>query len=112
MYYALTARFGFDILNQQPELVPPVRAALNDEVIPRHLGCLETLLSRSTTGWIAGTEGPSIADFILVPRLQWLCSGDNKGISTEILAPFPLLSGLVEKLLALPAVEAYYNERK
>ena len=22
-------------------------------------------------GWIADTEGPSIADFILVPRLLW-----------------------------------------
>jgi hypothetical protein len=67
-------------------------------------------MSRSNTGWIANTEGPSIADFILVPRLIWLQSGDNEGISTEILEPFPLLRGLITKLLALPAVVAYYNK--
>jgi hypothetical protein len=67
-------------------------------------------MSRSNTGWIANTEGPSIADFILVPRLRWLQSGDNEGISTEILEPFPLLRGLITKLLALPAVVAYYNK--
>lgn len=94
-------------MNEQPELVPPVRAALNDEVLPRHLSCLETILSRSQTGWIANTEGPSIADFILVPRLRWLESGDNEGISTEILAAFPLLKGLLVKLLGLPGVVAY-----
>jgi glutathione S-transferase len=87
-----------------------VRAALNDEVLPRHLACLETILSRSQTGWIANTEGPSVADFILVPRLRWLESGDNAGISTEILEPFPLLRALMLKLLALPGVVAFYNK--
>lgn len=105
-----TARFGFNILNEMPELVPPVRAALNDEVLPRHLACLETILSRSRSGWIANTEGPSIADFVLVPRLQWLQSGDNVGISTEILQPFPLLVAMMLKLMALPEVVAYYNK--
>lgn len=87
-----------------------MRAALNDEVLPRHLACLENIMSRSETGWIANTAGPTIADFILVPRLQWLQGGDNEGISTEILKPFPLVSGLIDKLMALPAVEAYYNK--
>lgn len=104
------ARFGFNILNEMPELVPKVRASLNDEVLPRHLSCLEKILSRSTTGWIANTEGPSIADFILVPRLQWLQSGDNVGISTEILQPFPLMLALMVKVMALPAVVAYYEK--
>ena len=104
------ARFGFKILDENPELVPIVRESLNNEVIPRHLNCLETIMSRSETGWIANTEGPSIADFILVPRLIWLEGGNNTGISTEILHSFPLLKGLIAKLMALPAVVAYYSK--
>ena len=97
-------------MNEDPSLNPKVRAALNDEVIPKHHSFLETLLGRSSTGWVAGTENPSIADFILVPRLQWLASGNNEGISTEILAPYPLLQAMMTKLMTLPAVVDYYDK--
>lgn len=90
-------------------MVRTIRQSLNDDVIPRHLRYLEDLLERSSTGWVAGTEEPSIADFILVPRLQWLISGDNEGISREILDPFPRLRAMMDKLMTLPAVVAYYS---
>jgi glutathione S-transferase len=58
------------------------------------------------------TTGPSIADFILVPRLQWLASGANDGISLTILDPFPHLKAVIAKLMALPAVVEYYEKLK
>lgn len=102
-------RFGFGCLDDGT--VSKVRKSLNDEVIPRHLGFFESILSRSTTGWLADTEGPSIADFLLGPRLQWLASGVNDGISTGILEPFPLILQFVAKFHSLPAVSQYLSEQ-
>lgn len=73
-------RFGFDMTD---EYRAEVRAKLNSEVLPKHLSFLETKLTASKTGWLAGTEKPSIADFVFVPRLQWLVSGANDGIDGE-----------------------------
>lgn len=41
-------------------------------VLPTHLGFFENYLKKSTSGWIAGTENPSIADFAIAPRMLWL----------------------------------------
>jgi glutathione S-transferase len=88
-------------------MVTVIRKELNDNVIPRHLQALENIAEKSLTGWITGTNEPSIADFILVPRLEWLTSGANTGISTEILNAFPHLLSLIQKLKNLPAIKSY-----
>jgi hypothetical protein len=146
-----------------PATVQTIRAALNDEVLPRHLEFLESLMMKSKTGWIAGTKvrrrasarqvfslafhsalacvpllcpvtrhvsrppslrlrhesarfyssfdiakkEPSIADFVLVPRLQWLASGVNEGISKNILHPYPLLRSLITTLMIQPQARAH-----
>jgi glutathione S-transferase len=88
-----------------------VRQSLNDTVLPRHLGFLEKLLENSSSGWIANTIDPSIADFVLVPRLQWLVEpGTHDGISTDLLQRFPRILNLIDKLLHLPAIESYYQK--
>jgi len=89
--------------------VKMVREALATDTIPRHLGNLERLLEEGGTGYMAGTPGPTVADFVLVPRLQWLASGALEGIPADILVPYPGLTALVERLLALPAIKAYYS---
>ena len=95
-----------------PDDVKVVRQSLNDEVLPRHLSFLENLMGLSSTGWIAGGPGPSIADFALVPRLQWLCEpGMHDGIDCGILDSYPLLRGLIQRFMALPSVDAYYKSR-
>lgn len=103
-------RFGFGYMS--PDDVKVVRQSLNDEVLPRHLSFLENLMGLSSTGWIAGGPGPSIADFALVPRLQWLCEpGMHDGIDCGILDSYPLLRGLIQRFMALPSVDAYYKSR-
>ena len=49
---------------------------------------------------------------MLVPRLIWLSSGVNDGISTDILAKFPLLLLLIDKFLSLPAIVEYYKNHQ
>ena len=65
-----------------------VYKSIAERVLPRHLAHLERLLADGGTGWIAGTPGPSIADFTLAPRLQWLASG-IEGIPPTCLDSFP-----------------------
>lgn len=101
-------RFGFGSLSE--DSVSAVRRALNDEVLPKHLGFFERVLENSPTGWLCGTENPCVADFVLVPRLQWLASGVNDGISLQILDPFPRVKGLIDSFMALEKIQEYYRK--
>lgn len=99
---ATVARFGFGFLAENPEALRQVRASLNTEVLPRHLASLEKIIARSPTGWAAGTPEPTIADFILVPRLEWLIEpGTHDGISTDLLDLCPKTRELIAKMKAL-----------
>jgi len=102
-------RFGFGSLDDSQIL--KVRKSLNDEVLPRHLAFFETLLSNSTSGWLADTQGPSICDFLLAPRLKWLVSGQIDGISTSLLDSFPLVNKFIQKFHALECVAKYLSEQ-
>ena len=62
-------RFGYSVLT--PENIAVIRKELNDKVLPAQLANLERILQKSKTGYAADTEEPSIADFVLVPRLEW-----------------------------------------
>ena len=87
-----------------------VRAALNNEVLPRHLGNLDRLAAAAAAapgsgGWLAGTAEPTICDFVLACSLKDLTSGAVDGIEGEtLLAPFPALRRFLERFVALPAV--------
>lgn len=87
-----------------------MRKQLNDDVIPKHLAHLEKILTDGGTAWLAGTEAPTVADFVLVPRLQWLVT-ENDGIDPSLLTRYPKLQTLVDALMALPAVVSYYAGR-
>ena len=91
-------RFGFEAMDDSA--LAQTTAALNKRVIPRHLFFFERLLESSSSGWIANTEEPSVADFALVPRVQEL-PGSAPGISQDILQPYPKLLALIEKFNAL-----------
>ena len=103
-------RFGFDFADGREDFRAAVRKELNDVVLPKHLAFLEKLLEASSTGWLADTERPSIADFVFVPRLQWLVSGANDGISRDLLEGYPKVREMMRKLFALPEVKAYYEK--
>lgn len=101
-----SARFGYGHMSE--EFRAEVRKNLNDEILPKHLRFLEGLLADSKTGWLAGTEKPSAADFVFVPRLRWLVSGANDGIDGNLLDGYPKIKELIAKLMALPAVVEWY----
>ena len=111
------ARFGFEEVlgGAEGENTAAVRKAIQEEILPRHLGFFDKVIADGGTGWVAGTDGPTIADFVLVPRLQWIkASGIPGGIigGEELFKPFPNVNALISKLMTLPSVMAYYSGLK
>ena len=102
-------RFGFGFLQNHKDLLEICRKNLNDTVLPRHLQFLNNICGKSKSGWICNTSEPSIADFILVPRLKWLASGANDGISKDILLPYNYLNDLIKKFSNLDTIQKYYT---
>merc|ERR1712096_355155 len=82
-------RFGYHDVLASDEATLSVRKHLNSTVLPRHLGFYEQLLDASATGWLANTEGPSIADFVTVLAFEWLGSGTMDGIDADIISKRP-----------------------
>jgi len=105
------ARFGHGFLNEDKhkDLRDGVIRDTNNEVIPRHMAFLEKQLKTNGSGWLAGTEGPSIADYFWVPMLRMI-EGGYTGDNT-LLAKFPDLIDLVKRFLALPVVVDYYKTK-
>mmetsp|Transcript_132518 Transcript_132518/g.342885 ORF Transcript_132518/g.342885 Transcript_132518/m.342885 type:complete len:352 (+) Transcript_132518:115-1170(+) len=105
-------RFGFDeaLGGPQGEGTSKVEHALQTSVMPRHFGFFEKILEGSKSGWIAGTERPSIADFILGVQFKQL-GGSPMVKGEELLAQHPKLTAFVERFHALPAVRAWYEGR-
>jgi len=95
-----------------PEAKEKSYAHFNQTVLPNHLKKVERLFEASTTGWIAGTEKPSPADFV------WYCSLTNMASKKEIsdksksLAEFPKLKAFMQKFESLDEIKQYYKERE
>ena len=93
------------------EVLYNVRNQLNDIILPKHLRFLENFLEKSSSGWLAGGDKPSIADFCFVPRLEWLIEpGIHEGIDVNILEGFPLIKQLIHQFYNLPEVVDYYQQ--
>jgi len=101
-------RFGFGDIDEAT--VSSIRAKINDEVLPRHLQNFETILSKSSSVWLAGGPNPSIADFILSVRLKWLVSGANTGISSDLLSGYPRICKMIDNFENLPQIKKYYKK--
>mmetsp|Transcript_34360 Transcript_34360/g.69535 ORF Transcript_34360/g.69535 Transcript_34360/m.69535 type:complete len:124 (+) Transcript_34360:250-621(+) len=86
--------------------------AINEEVMPRHLNNLEKLLESSPTGWVAGTELPSIADFVWGCALAHYIPDKDRIFNEELrkLDAYPSCQALAAKFMALPEVKAYYSK--
>ena len=107
-----TARWGHPETVQSPPWdIATNRAAvitkLNDDIFPTHFGFLEALIAKGGTGFVAGTPGPTIADFVLAPRLEWLLSDANPGISSAVLNPFSRVKALIGKAFGLEKIKNY-----
>lgn len=97
--YKYKARFGFPEQIFTPELTQTVETSWREDTLPRHLGFFAKCLAESSTGWLAGTPAPTVADVLLAVVLK-----------TDVAAVAPLpppLLAFVEAFYELPAVKAF-----
>lgn len=95
------SRFGFYPEFMSESIQEQATAIQNKDIIPRHLEKLDFILQQSSTGWLANTEEPSIADFIWVPffnsisNLEKPFTGDS-----SLLCEFPRLQDLQKRFMS------------
>ena len=70
---------------------------------------LETLFENSPTGWIAGTEGMSLADVKAFLNTFMMFSGQFDGIDEGMIQTYPLLLEYHKKVSNHPSVKSYYD---
>jgi glutathione S-transferase len=78
------------------------------DVVPRHLRHFEAILAASQSGWAAGTERPSAADFAWGTSLRDIAVGINAAVPAATLDALPKTKAFMAKFLALKQVEEYY----
>jgi glutathione S-transferase len=79
------------------------------DILPRHFSYLERSLDSTASGWIAGTEKPSAADFAWGTKLRDISVGGDLTLPSQILEPFPNILKFLTKFLTLPEIQLYYQ---
>lgn len=99
-------RFGFHLSDENKAKTFQI---ISDEILPRHFANVEKLLLASSTGFLAGTDKPSPADFIWFCRfVTWVPQKPEFTDKIKSLDDFPAIKTFVEKMKSLDAVKAYY----
>jgi glutathione S-transferase len=92
-------RFGFSSKTVlTPDVEKTVKATINRDIIPRHLGYMERLLKDGATGFLAGTKEPTIADFFWYPTFVAIANGWTE--DANILKSFPFIQKFMSKFKA------------
>ncbi|CAM9453423.1 unnamed protein product, partial [Ectocarpus sp. 12 AP-2014] len=87
-----------------------LRKDLVETLLPTWLANLEKALKLAGGKYFAGDK-LSIGDIAVVARLNWLTDGTFEGVPSTLLEEFPLLSSLVQRVMAEPRIAAYMEER-
>mmetsp|Transcript_24817 Transcript_24817/g.36725 ORF Transcript_24817/g.36725 Transcript_24817/m.36725 type:complete len:224 (+) Transcript_24817:84-755(+) len=104
-----TTRFGIELNDDSKEKCYEL---ISNEVFPRHLDSIESLLKSSSSGWIAGTEEPSTADFVWYTRLaDYIPAKKELSDKVKSLEGFSSCKAFVEKFRSLDAIKEYYESK-
>jgi glutathione S-transferase len=98
-------RFGIDLT---PDAKEKSYEQINETVLPGHLKNIEKCLIASPTGWIAGTDEPSPADFIWFTRLSSMSEKKELSETIKKLEEFPKIRAFMEKFSSLESIREYY----
>lgn len=104
-----SVRVGLDI---DPEAREKSFALINQETLPGHLRNIEKMLHASSTGWIAGTDEPSPADFLWACQLESLPLKKELSPKIQTLEDFPKCKALMDKFFSLEAIVEYRAKKE
>lgn len=97
-------RNGFDKIDAKTMEI--CKKEINEKVIPKHLKMLEDYIQEFETGWLAGTENPTIADF---QWAVWLRIVELGWTGQKIQLP-ERLDDLVERFFDLDENQSWYDD--
>jgi len=105
-----TTRFGIEMDDAAKQ---KAFDTISKETLPRQLGNVEKLLKASSTGWIGGTETPSIADFVWFARFDDYIP-NRKQLSEKLrsLDDYPECKAFVDRFKSLAPIKEYYANQK
>ncbi len=98
-------RFGIDL---SPEAEKQSYINISETILPGHLKNIEKCLIASPTGWLAGTDEPSPADFVWYVTLSLMAEKKELSDNVKSLEDFPKIKAFMEKFESLEAVKEYY----
>ncbi|CAJ1942768.1 unnamed protein product [Cylindrotheca closterium] len=105
-----TTRFGIEMDDATKQ---KAFDTISKEILPRHLGNLERLLKASSTGWVAGTETPTIADFVWFARFDdYIPNRKQLSENLRSLDDYPECKAFVERFKSLAPIKEYYANQK
>jgi glutathione S-transferase len=114
-FYGSTAvtyntRFGIPM---DDELKKKAMETISSDILPTHLKNLERLLTTSSTGWLAGTEEPSPADFMWYSSFVHYMAAATEVFPEKLckLEDYPLLQAFCDKVGSLEAIKEYYAKK-
>lgn len=94
-------RFGFTLEVLSDEAASRAKEIFLAEILPKHILFLEQQLASSSTGWLAGTAAPTIADLLLATIVKNTFL-DKCGVTVPAAT-----AAWVEAVYSLPAVAAF-----
>jgi glutathione S-transferase len=106
---AYTTRFGIAL---DGDAKAKAYITISNEILPLHLGNVEKMLKASSTGWIAGTQEPSPADFVWYTRLaDYIPEKTELSDRIKSLEDYPACKAFIEKFKSLEAIKEYYASK-
>lgn len=88
------------------EQIRTTRTFFATETLPVYLRYYTQLLEE-TGAFFCGSE-PTIADCYILPQLKNLLRGHIDHVPTTVLEPFPVVTAWIDRMMAIPAVAAWY----
>jgi glutathione S-transferase len=105
--------FGYpeDIKPEDKEaLVKTLRERFLAESLPKFMGMFTAQLEK--TGAFLCGDKVTIADLQLLPQLRYFTRGVADFVPADSLAPYPVVIGWIDRMLAVPEIKAWYDSKK
>jgi glutathione S-transferase len=104
-----STRFGIPLDDESKKRA---METISSDVMPTHLKNLERLLKASSTGWLAGAEEPSPADFLWYSRfVHYMAAAEAFPEKLRKLEDYPLIQAFCDKVGSLEAIQEYYTKK-
>ncbi len=102
---------GYNALPEGKETIQRIRVEFVATKLPEFMEYYSRALEKNGNQFLCGPN-PTIADCYVLPQLRRLQSGEVDFVSSACLDGYPIIIAWIARMLALPAVDKWYNSPK